>query len=266
MNLDKPLEKKVLLYLYNLGLTTEEAKIYIFLLQNGPQSVLAVSRGLKTGRTKLYPVLDKLTDKQLVITKERHYGQTYEAQRPEVLEFLVSEHESKAEQLRNSLAAVTNVLQRIQLQAPNTSKVVEYRGVEGLKQMNWNIGRAKGEYRTFELDRLKGHFSRHFDDKFYRRQVDHKIVSYDLTNNPHRESEVKSPWDKKYFHMGYISPEVFKIAFEMTIYNNCVALFNYEAGDILGVEIYNDNLAAQQVQVFNLLWKQSTPLGTKDLS
>ncbi len=259
-------QKKVIGYLKHLGLDGLEAQIYIFLLQNGGQSVLAISRGLKTGRTKLYPVLEKLAAKQLITIRERHYGQTYEAQRPEVLEFLVSEHESKAEQLRTSLGSVTNALKGMQLNAPTSSKIIEYHGVDGLKQMNWNVGKAKGEYRTFELSRLTGHLGQHFDNKFYDRQIDNKITSYDLTNNPQRGEEAKSVWDKKYFNIRYISPEVFKIAFEMTIYNNCVALFNYEAGDILGVEIYNQNMADQQVQVFDLLWNQAQQITTDQIS
>ncbi len=71
----------------------------VFLLQHGFQTVLTISRGLKTGRTKLYPLLEELAEKQLVTIHERHYGTSYEAQPPEVLELLVADREQKGGKL-----------------------------------------------------------------------------------------------------------------------------------------------------------------------
>src|SRR4030095_5896780 len=139
MDVDKILRQKVVRYLQHLGLDDEQAQAYIFLLSTGSSTVLAISRGLKTGRTKLYPLLENLAEKQLLTIHERHYGTSYEAQPPQVLEFLVSEHERKAEALRSNLPAATNILNQLQLQSPTNSRIVEYRGVDGLKQMNFNL-------------------------------------------------------------------------------------------------------------------------------
>lgn len=79
MNVDKSPEQKVVAYLKQLGLEQEQALVYLYLLKNGPGTVLAISRGLKTGRTKLYPLLSDLADKQLIAVHERHYGTSYEA-------------------------------------------------------------------------------------------------------------------------------------------------------------------------------------------
>jgi hypothetical protein len=258
MIVDKAVHQKVVSYLKHLGLNAEQAAIYIFLLQHGPSTVLAISRGIKTGRTKLYPLLDSLAQKQLITIHERHYGKSYESQPPRVLEFLVSEQERQTERLRGNLPAAQHFLQQLQAYSPTTSRVVEYRGVDGLKQMNFNLTKASGEFRVFELAGLDKQLDKHFANKQREVYRAKKLHTYDLTNNPNRAHEpgIDSPLNQA----RYIDPAVFAIQFETFIYNNCTALLSYDAGDIFGVEIYNDKLAAQQKQIFDLLWSQAKPL------
>ncbi len=258
MVVDKSLENKVVAYLKQLGLTQEQAHIYLFLLQNGPNTVLAISRGLKTGRTKLYPLLEDLASKQLINIHERHYGTSYEAQKPEVVEFLVNEREHRAETLRSSLPATLNILKRFEHESPAQTKIIEYRGIDGLKQMNFNLTKANGEYRTFELAGLDKHLGKHFAEKMREAYVEKNLTSFDLTNNKNRALEPGAELPNA--QVRYIDPAVFAIEFEVSIYNNCIALCSYEEDDIFGVEIYSDKLARQQKTLFDLLWKQSKPL------
>ena len=260
MNAEKLLKEKVVRYLEQLGLATEQAQAYLYLLREGPQTVLSLSRGLKTGRTKLYPLLENLAEKQLITIHERHYGTSYEAQPPEVLEFLIAEKERKAETLRANLPAITHALQAMRAHSPTTSRIIEYRGIDGLKQMNWNLTKAKQEYRVFELAHLSDHLGKHFAEKIRRIQSEKNIVSYDLTNDRGRNIDTDIMTYEKYSKARYIDPTVFTIEFETYIYDSCVALLSYVNDDIFGVEIYNDKLAKQQKQLFDLLWSQAQPL------
>lgn len=258
MHVDNLLKNKVVGYFKQLGLDQDQALVYLFLLQNGSSSVLDISRGIKTGRTKLYPLLDDLANKQLVVINERHYGTSYQAQRPEVIEFLVSEHERKAEALRSSLPAALNILKNLEHTSPTQTKIVEYRGIDGLKQMNYNLSKASDEYRVFELAGLDKHLGKHFADKMRQRFKDRNLKSFDITNNKSRRAEA-DPSDMS-THIRYIDPEIFAIEFEVYIYDNCVGLLNYDQTDIFGVEIYSEKLARQQKSLFNMLWQQAKTL------
>ncbi|MEO8863057.1 MAG: helix-turn-helix domain-containing protein [Candidatus Saccharimonadales bacterium] len=256
MIVDNSLENKVVRYLKQLGLEREQALVYLFLLQNGPNTVLKISRGLKTGRTKLYPLLDDLAAKQLITIHERHYGTSYEAQKPDVIEFLVSERERKAEALRSSLPAALNILKNIEQVSPTHTKIIEYRGVDGLKQMNFNLTKAQKEYRVFELAGLDKHLGDHFAGKMRERYAERGLTSYDITNRPNRSEEPGAELPNA--KIRYIDPKIFTIEFETYIYDNCVGLLSYEHDDIFGVEIYSEKLARQQRQIFDLLWSQGT--------
>src|SRR5689334_14001984 len=101
MDAENLLKQKVVRFLKQLGLNDEQAQAYLYLLQKGPQTVLSLSRGIKTGRTKLYPLLEDLAKRQLITIHERHYGTSYEAQPPAAIEFLILERERAAESLRS---------------------------------------------------------------------------------------------------------------------------------------------------------------------
>jgi len=257
MDVEKSLQAKVVSYLEQLDVSSEQALTYLYLLQHGSQTVLALSRGLKTGRTKLYPLLESLAEKQLVTVHERHYGTNYEAKSPRAVEFLVNEKQLKAEELRSGFASIYSTLSHLQMKSPTTSKVIEYRGVDGLKQMNFNLTKAKKEFRVFELSSLSKHLGKHFAEKSRSVYAENKLTSYDLTNNPNRILDTEVDEYRKLAKVRYIDSAIFTIEFETYIYNNCVALLSYENDDIFGVEIYNDKLARQQTQLFDLLWSQS---------
>lgn len=250
-------KKKILGYLKALGLTKEEAEVFLYLNQHGNSSVLDISRGLNTGRTKLYPLLTNLSDKQLVTIHEKHYGTTYEPVSLDALDFLVSDLENKAETLRKSLPAVNSILETMRSHSPSGTRLVEYKGVDGLKQMSFNLSKAKNEYRVFEQAHLDEHriMPRYFVEKFRQVQVDNELTSLDLTNDKYWSVNTRVKNYDKYSEARYIDPRIFKINFETYIYNNCVGLLNYEHDDIFGIEIYNQNLANQQKQIFDLLWR-----------
>jgi sugar-specific transcriptional regulator TrmB len=260
--MENSLKLKLVSFLKQLSLDAEQASVYLYLQENGPSTVLAISRGLETGRTKLYPALEEMVVKQVVSVHERHYGTTYEALPPENLEFLVLELERKADIARHNFKESLHAFSQLRANSPSGSKIIEYRGLDGLKQMNWNlVSKAKQQYKVFELDALVNHsgFNKHFKDKLDEIEVKNKLATYDITNNPKR-SIITSNTPGRVNHFAYIAPEVFKIEFETYIYNNVVALLSYDKDDIFGVEIYNDKLARQQEQLFDLLWKQATEL------
>ena len=128
--MDNSLKKKLVSFLKQLSLDDEQAEVYLYLQMNGPSTVLAISRGLETGRTKLYPALEGMVSKQVVAVHERHYGTTYEALPPENLEFLVSELERKADIARHNFKESIHAFSGLRANSPSGSKIIEYRGLD----------------------------------------------------------------------------------------------------------------------------------------
>ncbi len=260
---------KVIDYLGCLGIGRNEAEVYLYLNAHGKDTVLGISRGLNTGRTKLYPVLENLASKQLITIHNLHYGTHYESVSLDVLEFLVAEQESRTEQLRSSLPTIRNLIENTRADSPAGTRVVEYRGVDGLKQINYNMfSKANGEYCIFELNHLDKHpgMPKSFVEKLFQKQVDRSLKDRDLTNNISWTLDTNVPGYPPLSQTRYVDPAVFKINFETYIYNNCVALLRYSSDDIFGIEIYSQDLANQQQQLFDLLWASAQPITTPSTS
>lgn len=262
--MDTSLKNKVVSFLKQVGLNTEQSQIYLFLQENGPSSVLSISRGIKTGRTKLYPELENMINKQVIAARPQHYGTSYEALPPENLEFLVSEYERKASVARHNLTAAVHAINEARSVAPSTSKIIEYRGIDGLKQANYNLLKADGAYYVLEQANLDQHgvIPKHFVEKLRQSFVDKQIMGYDLTNNPNWKMDTKVSGLSQYSKARYIDPKVFEIKFETYVYNNVVTMLSYDPDDILCIEIHNAALAAQQKQLYQLLWNMGKDLKT----
>lgn len=249
MDVENSLHKKVVRFLEHLDLSPEQAAAYISLLRYGPQTVLSLSRSLKTGRTKLYPLLEDLTAKQLVVMHERHYGTSYEASSPETLELLVAEKEQAAAELRGQLKVASHTLKQWQLGAPTTSRIVEYQGSDGFKQMNWNQTKSLGDVRILRLPLLAKHLGAHFTEKLQAAMSQKNITALTLTNDR----------DQLATHNArYINSTLLTINYEMYIYNNCVGIINHTNNEMSGVEVYNEQFAHQQRQFFDLIWHQAS--------
>lgn len=92
------------------GLSTEESKIYLHLLRHGFLTALKLSRQLKIGRTKVYRLLDKLKEKQLVEHQVHTRGMKFGATHPKKLEQIVAQQENEVESLKQTLPNLVDQL------------------------------------------------------------------------------------------------------------------------------------------------------------
>lgn len=247
------------------GLSDEESSLYLFLLQAGSETALNASRKLHLGRTKIYRLLDKLKDKQLVEFQIQERGMRFAATHPHKFQHLLTTKEQEVTTLKQNLPDIITQLTSILPKSNQNSKVLYYQGVQGLKQVSYNITRAKDKLRVFEMEHLDSFTDLEFSERIRQKIVENKISTYDLTNTPKFDGFTNiTELITKYSHFNYISPEKLKIQFEVLIYNNVYATYTYHDREIFCVEIYNEHLANMQKQVFDFIWSQSTPMHFTD--
>lgn len=100
--------------LQQIGLSEEETEIYLRLLETGPVKVSRLTPYFEMSRSKLYRVLDRLTDEGIVV-KSLQRPTRYEAVDPEkVIRARLSSIEQEKEQLEDLLGTVVEPLRRIQ--------------------------------------------------------------------------------------------------------------------------------------------------------
>lgn len=242
--------------LVNFGLDEKTSRLYIALLISGPQGIVSITRKLGIGRNVAYRLIEDLEKKQLVSIAEKSFGKEYSAMGPSALEGLIARREAETSGMRASLDAVVSGLQTL-VGANKETKIVHYEGVDGLKQVNWNLTKAKGEFRVFELSHVSDYLDISFSEKIRHIWAEKGITSYDITNKtiiePHTKERV---YAEKFSQYRHISKEILDIKFEMFIYNDVVTLVDYKTDKLQAVEIHNESLAKMQRQLFDVIWNQ----------
>jgi sugar-specific transcriptional regulator TrmB len=243
------------------GLSNEQSTVYIALLCNGPKTALELARLTKISRTQIYRILDELKDSQLVDYDSSLSTSIFEAMPPSNLEAKVVAKETEALLMKSSLNETYAMLKSLAGNNPHIkSKTLHYQGIEGLKQVNWNMTKAVGEYRVFEVSHLSSFLDKKFAERCRQRTMDQKIKSYDLTNNPNIYKKDLEPVSLDLASYRYINPKILDIKFEMYVYNDVVTLVDYSSDEIFALEIYHQTLADMQKQIHRALWSLAQPI------
>src|SRR3989344_1637254 len=93
-----------------LGLSNEEAMIFLYLNQNGAATALSISKDIKISRTKVYRILDTLSAKKLVNQLLGDRGLSFEVSSKLSLDLLLAQKESELEILKESIPFIQKQL------------------------------------------------------------------------------------------------------------------------------------------------------------
>lgn len=251
------------------GLSDEEARVYLVLVESGYLSVVEVGRKLKLPRTRVYRILDSLMEKQLVVRRLGSRGLKFGSNSPRQLELLLKEREKKIEALKESLPTIVGQLEMLgDRQRQQKSAVKYYQGVEGLKRVTYNSTQAKkGQLLIYEVVQDMGKFVDHeFAEEMRRELVKNRVFTRQLTNHkiiePYTEVYEKV---EKYWEVRYVDPARLPIKIETLVYDETVAMYSLEKGDVFCVEIGNARLAEMQRQIFEYIWSTARRMRVTDV-
>lgn len=237
------------------GLTVEESEIYLELLENSSLTALQLSRNLHIGRTKVYRLLDKLISKQLIIQKLKDTGLTFLASPPSTLELLLTKKEGELATLRSNLPKIVSSLESQTQSGIQGSQTLYYRGLSGLSQVNWNLCRAKGEFLSYEVDNAEAYLPKQEAEDLRSRLVEKKVKIRTITNITEFKPFTNIDGLTDLWQVKQVDKKTLNIKADIFIYNNVYTVVNYlSKKDIFCVEIYNQNLADMQRQLFEHLW------------
>ncbi len=249
-------------FLQKLHCDTESISLYCTLLEYGTLSILELSKKSGIERNKIYRMLQPLLDKGLIESVLDAKRLSLRATSVDRLEHLVIEQENQVRQARELFPAVREFYASLQkVQQPGT-KVLFFRGKEGLRQMTWNLLHAKGErlsyfYRT-RIEAIGEKFHTEWLEEVNRVQLKTRAIFSDIfLDSIHK----RRYWDVKKDSLvssRYIDTLDFSITHAQDMYNDVVAQYYWEGDDIFGIEIHNKAIAKMQRQLFELLWKTAT--------
>jgi sugar-specific transcriptional regulator TrmB len=247
-------------YLQKLGIEPEATQLYMALATEGHSSALQLAKATNISRTQVYRLLESLQSAGLVSAEQLSYGTLYRALPLENIEALLADRDAETSAIRRNLGAMAAALQALAGGSGPKATVQHYYGRAGLKQANWNLTKAEGEFRVFEAAHLSQHLDRAFARRCREQCIARGVRTYDLTNSEKALLHELEPIDRKLSQLRHIDPTVLTINFEVFIYNDVVTLIDYSEGHELAMEIHHPSLKNMMQQLFDAMWAQATPL------
>jgi len=241
-----------------LGLTDNQAEIYLLLLKQGLTSLLELSRRTTINRTTIYRIVEDLKQLNLVEEVLDDRGAKVKAVQPENLQLLLTQKETELTGLKNNLSDLINDLSAIKDQPSPSTQVVYFRGQSGLKQLLWNILKTKGESVGYGYADWNQSVGKEFAEKLRAERVKRQIFDREIQNTD--QAGPMSEWTKikdygQVYQARFLPRKIIDIKHDTYIYNDVFAFFNFIGDELFGIEIHNQEIAKTQKQIFEVLWK-----------
>lgn len=240
-----------------LGLTDDEAKVYLALLELGGSYVSAIARKAKVHRVNCYKILDALVEKGLVSSFEKNKIRHFAIESPKVLVSKQREKLEFAEKLLPELLSITNAL-------AYKPKIQYFEGVSGIKNILEDTLNAQEEMVGYtNLADLPVVVPDDFLRDYARRKVEAGVRTRMLS--PHSQKALE--YREKYYPRGFnehlveilfVNPSQFPFEYEITIYGNRVGILSLNPDELMGLIIESEIYARTQRAIFQLAWLGAT--------
>lgn len=243
--------------LINLGLSDEEAQIYLSLLARGQQSASDLAKSTKVKRTYIYNVSASLIKKGLISQIKKGKTTVFNPASPDKLLTLAQEKKQKAAQAEQTLEAILPGL-KTKFEVIDAKPVVTYyEGIEGIKKVYMDtIKEGKEMWSLVETSEVDPAIYEWLTKKYVTDRVSAGIKVKAIVASGHKTKIYTGLDEKELRESKVISNEKFPFKNEVNIYGNKIAIVNYKKGSqILGIIIDNHILASTFRSWFSLTWE-----------
>lgn len=230
--------------LQRLGLSRNEAKIYVALLEIGEAQAGALSKKTQINRTTTYDALERLLEKGLISYSIQAGRKVFKAASPEKLMENLKEQQRAGEE-------IIPELQRICDSTKEKEESAIYEGRKGIKSILQDILQCP-EYIAFGSSGRFLEVMKHDFMAFQRRKKEQSIKARVILNESARKSETVS---FAYTQFRYI-PDSYATPTSTFVYGDNSAIIIWGENPV-AIVINSKAVAKSHRSYFELLWKQA---------
>lgn len=239
--------------LKSLGLSDNEAKVYLAMLELGPATVLEISAKAGVNRPTTYVQIESLKKLGLASTQTKGKKQLFIAESPDQLGFMIDRQKNELEQKKEELQKALPELENIFNLAGDKPQVRFFEGREGLVKMQDELigSKAKETLGISSADAVLKIFPQHIKNYSSRRVKSGIRAKLIYTNSS--GDILKRQDDELLRETKYVPPDKFPFKSDINVYGDNIAISAME-GKAVGVIITHKELADSFRALFNLLW------------
>lgn len=237
--------------LVDLGLTNNEARIYLFLLKHGSTTTGAIIKNTNIVNSRVYESLNSLISKGLVSYTVQKNGKLFSASSPEKFLELEEERKKKIETFIPELNKLHN-----QKEAIFHTSV--YEGFEGFKtafkkiiddchngETIYILGFSEQQFAKESLRTFLSNMNLKSEKKKHKLKI---ILDNSIKDTFGKDRSMEKFTEVRYMPSGYISPAA------IDIFQDYVYIFLWEEKPFVFM-IKNERIAESFKQYFEFLWK-----------
>jgi sugar-specific transcriptional regulator TrmB len=240
--------------LKEFGLTDNEIKLYLKLLELGSATSGELMKELRFYSKTIYELLDKLIDKGLVSFVIKANTKYFEAENPEKFLDIISEEEKELKTKEENIKKIIPelVLKRKLSKEPQEATI--YKGKRGMKSVFEDMLKQKGEILVFggggKFKAALGPYSELWHKKRKKAGIKLRLLWNKKLRNKKKDLE-----EYKLLQVKFL-PEEFENPAPAIIYKDKVAITVWSEQPIATL-IRSKDVAKSHRSYFNTLWKQA---------
>lgn len=234
--------------LVKTGLSEIQARIYLYLIENGQKTPTEIANAISENRTTVYSALEKLEKLDIVSKKDRGKIAAYIPNHPSVLESLAEKRlrsaARHAKNLESNLPSLINFYNEHQSEPGTTT----FYGKEGI-QMIWSKVLATKNTYYFIRSRYDEKADLEGLEQFKKARVKAGIEAEDITPSEFTNNTNAEMKEKFLLTRTLLPPDEYDSPVEIDIFGDNVAFINYNK-DGMSTLIESPEIADAMRQVF----------------
>jgi len=235
--------------LFDAGLTVNESKVYLALLELGSSSASEITKKSGVHRVNVYDVIERLQTKGLISSIMKANKRFYEASDPEHLLHLL---DSKKERVKEALPEMKLLFE----QRDEKQNIHYFKGPQGVfYAYNMILEQGKTLYAIggsgYNRQILK-HRHKIWDDERLKRKIAVKAIYYENSRSS-KKSDKEKLWEFRFIDDKYQSNLMIDICGSLSI----ILYPQPKKEDIMAVVIDNQGIADGFRKQFEFMWKHA---------
>lgn len=229
--------------LHEAGLTENESKVYVSLLESGPNNAGSISRKSGLHRRVVYDTLEMLIQKGLVGYILRNNVRLYQAASPERVREIIKEKELRVEEILPKML-------ELYTRTKEKEETNFYKGKNGLKTVFEDQISTGREILILGASSLAYEMLQFYFYWFDKRRVEKRIKARIIFNREEGSGKTNISFSEiRYLPQEYSSP------LAVNIYGDKVALILWSKENPLAIVIKNKEISEGYKKYFELMWK-----------
>lgn len=247
--------------LLKLGLSSEEAKVYLACLEINGGPVSVISRKAEVNRVSCYHTIDNLIKKRLLSQYNRNGVKCFAPEPPEKLEDLAKEKVNIAHSLLpelKSLASTVGFKPRIRF----------YEGQDGVERVFTESLSAKGEILGYtnlqQVTEFIPEFFKDYTEKRLKKGIKTRYLSPNVVESVHcLDPFLPEKYNPNLIEILLVNSDQFPFENEILIFGNEVGVVSLNPDEMLGLIVESATFAKTMKAVFDLAWLGATAFVAK---